>query len=127
FQENVHQIEQFVFSLAKRRNHKVDDIESVVQILAEHPLMNLFLQVAVGRADHSHVDLNRLLATDPLEFVVLQDLEEFGLESHIHISNFVEEDRPALSHLKYSSFSLQGARERAPLITEQLALNKLGR
>ena len=103
------------------------DIQSVVQVRAEMPLTNLALQVAVRRRDHTNVRLDGPVAADPLEFLFLQDPQERDLHFRRQLADFVEEDRSAIRRLETSDPLLQGSRERALFVAEQLAGDEFGR
>ena len=45
-----------LLALTQRRNHEVDDIEAIEQILAEQSLSDQVSQMAVGRGDDPDVD-----------------------------------------------------------------------
>src|SRR6185369_9530165 len=57
--------------LAKRRDLNREDVESIEKILAELLFLDHGPKVAMGRGDESHVDLNRLRASQPLELPLL--------------------------------------------------------
>ena len=48
--------------LAQRRHADREDVEPVVQVLAERPRRDQLLEIAVGRGDDPHVDVDRLRA-----------------------------------------------------------------
>ena len=56
------------------------DVQPVEQILAEAALGDLGLDVAVGRRDDAHVDLDGLLAAHALELALLQHAQQLELQ-----------------------------------------------
>ena len=65
--------------LAERRHRDRNDVQTVVQILLEPAVADELAQVAVGRGDHAHVDLNRPLGPERLELALLQHAQQLGL------------------------------------------------
>ena len=78
-QEVLHQQRDVVLALSQRRHMDGDHVQAVVQVLAETPGVDLFLQVPVGRGDHPAVDLDRRAAADPLELLVLEHAQQLAL------------------------------------------------
>src|SRR5438132_11894873 len=60
-----------LFAIAKRRHVDVDDVEPVEEVVAELLLLDLPLQVFVGRADDADVDLDRERRADPFDLALL--------------------------------------------------------
>ena len=103
------------------RNHG----EAEVEILAEVPLLDLFLEVLVGRGDDADVDLDRPRRPEPLDLALLQDAQHLGLRLGAHVADFVEEDRAAVGLLELADLLLGRAGERPLLVAEQLRLDQL--
>jgi hypothetical protein len=57
--------------LPQRRHVDGEDVEAVVEVLAEAALSDLVCQVTIGRGDNAHVDLDRPGAAEPLELAFL--------------------------------------------------------
>jgi hypothetical protein len=112
-------------SLAQRRQVDLDDLQPVVEVLAETPFAHLALEVAVGRGDDAHVDGERLGAAHPLEGALLQDPQHLRLRLRGHVADLVEEDRAAVRGLEAPDPARLGAGERPLLVAEQLALDEL--
>ena len=49
-----------------------DDVETKVQVLPKLVFLNALLELAVGGGDDAHVDIDRAVAADALEFAFLQ-------------------------------------------------------
>ena len=47
-------------------------VQTVVEVLAETPLGDLVFQIAVGGGNDAYIDLDALVAADPLEHPLLQ-------------------------------------------------------
>ena len=114
-----------IFPLTKGRNKNGNDIESIIKVFPEGPLLHLLGQIFIRRCDHPDVHLQGLLSTDPLKAVILQDPKKQDLCGRGDLTNFVKEDRPPVCHFKPADFSPDGAGERPFFMTEELAFQKV--
>ena len=87
-------------ALAQRRHLEGDDVEPVVEVLAELPLRDHLLEVAVGRRDDADVDVDRLVAADALELALLQEAQQLHLDGRRDLADLVEEQRAAVGLLE---------------------------
>ena len=109
---------------SERGEPEVDDVEPVVEILAEVAGADLLLQVAVGRGDDADVDLLRLALADALELALLEHPQQLDLQLGAHAGDFVEEDGAAVGGLEAAGLVLDGPGERPLDVAEQLALQQ---
>src|SRR5690606_20805372 len=86
--------------LAQRWDLQRDDVQAVVQVLAEVPALDLLLEIAVRRRDQPDVYLERLDATDPLELALLDRAQELDLHLDRDLADLVEEQRAAVRELE---------------------------
>src|SRR5262245_21898434 len=126
-QEMVDEEGDRVLALAQRRERDRHHVEPVVEVLAEAPVGDRLLEVAVRGRDDPGVDAHVALAAEPRELPVLQHLEQLGLQVRVHLADLVEEDRPVVGELELAELPLLGPRERALLEAEELALEQLRR
>ena len=119
-QKRVHEQRDVVAPLAQRRNPDVEDLQAIVQILAEVAAFHRLAQVAVGRGDHTGVGLDRPGRAQPLEFALLQDAQELGLRRRAHLAHLVEKQDARRRQLDLPGLALMRARERATLVAKQL-------
>ena len=112
-------------AIAQRRHADRDHAEAEVEILAERALLDLLLEVLVGRGDDADVDLDRPRRSEALDFALLQHAQDLGLRLRAHVADFVEEDRAAVGLLELADLLLGRAGERALLVAEQLRLDQL--
>ena len=110
--------------LAERRELDREDVEPVVEVLAERLLADGLEQVAVGGGDDADVDLDRRRAADPLELALLEDAEQLGLGLRGQLADLVEEERAAVGQLEPAAAPGDRAGEGALLVAEQLALDE---
>src|SRR5882724_1584146 len=110
--------------LAQRRQIHREHVEPVEQVVPERPQRDRFLERPVRRGDHADVHFYGLRSTDTKEAAILEHAQQFHLRRERHLAYFVEEDRAAVRQLEPSQATLGGARERALLVAEQLALEQ---
>src|SRR5690606_15687393 len=82
-------------------------------------------EIAMARREYPHVDAPRLVAADALERALLQHSEQLDLHVGAHVPDLVEEQRAAVGGLEAADSTRDRPRERALLVTEELALEKL--
>ena len=87
--------EHVVAALAQRRQPEVDDVEAVVEVLAELARLDHLLEVAVGRGDDADVDLLGLAVADAEDDPLLQRAQQLHLQLQRQLADLVEEQRAA--------------------------------
>ena len=112
-------------ALAQGRKDDREDRESIVEVGAKSSGFYLDLEIAIGGGDDPHVDLARAIVTHPLELALLQHPQELRLQLERHLSDLVEEQRPAVGELESSDAIAMSAGERAAHVAEELALEEL--
>ena len=116
---------QIVAPLGEGRKPDGHHREPVVEVLAEPPLGDRLLEVAVRRGDQAHVHGDRLPAADPFDLALLDGAEDLGLERETHVRHFVQEQRAADGVLEPSDLARDRAGERPLFVAEQLALQQV--
>ena len=53
-----------------------DHVEAIVEILPEGVALHARREIAVRRGDHANVHRNALVAAEPLDFAILQNVEQ---------------------------------------------------
>src|SRR5690606_939720 len=101
-----------------------DDVQPVVEVLAEAAVVHLAAQVAVGGGDDAHVDPLRLDAADRLDLAVLQGAQQDRLQAGVHLADLVEEQGAAVGGDEQAALGGVGAGEGAAHVAEQLALEQ---
>lgn len=110
---------------AERRQIQGQDVEAIVEVGPKLAFVAQGFEIAVGRGDDAHIDLEDFVAADALDFALLQDAEQLGLHGGGHIADFIEEERAATRALKFAAALFGGARERAGFVAEHFALDEL--
>ena len=114
-----------VLAGSQRRDLDRDDVQPIVEVLAELPLADQRRQIAIGRGDHPHVHAECVLAADALERLLLERAQDLRLRLEAHIADLVQEERAAVGELELAAAPRQRPRERALLVAEQLGLDQL--
>src|SRR5206468_2714347 len=102
-------------TLAERWHTDRDDIEPVVEVLAEAPLSHHLGQVLVRGGDDAHVDLDGVRAAEALELALLEHAQDLGLGHQREVGNLVEEKRAPVGQLEAALLAAGRAGERALL------------
>ena len=76
------------------------------------------------RRDDAHVDLDRDVRAQRLDRAVLQDAQQLGLRGQGQLGDLVQEQRAAVGRAEASVALLDGPREGAALVAEQLGLDQ---
>ena len=84
----------------KRRDRHLDDVEAVIEILAEAAGLDLLDQPLVGRGDDADVDLARVARADRLDLARLQHAQQLDLRLERHLADLVEEQGAAIGILR---------------------------
>ena len=61
---------------------------------------------------------------DALELVLLQHSQQFDLDVHRHLADFIQKNGACMGQFEAADAALDRAAERATLVTEQLALHE---
>src|SRR5262245_38407147 len=124
--QEVDEQRDVVLPLAQRRQADGEDVEAVVQVLAESFLLDLFEQVSVGGGDDADVHPDRGGAAHAVELALLEHAEQLHLGFRGQFADLVEEQRAAVGQLEPPLAPGDGAAEGALLVAEQLALDQAG-
>jgi len=111
-------------SLTKWRQRDMQHFDAKVQVFTEALLVDQVLETPIGRRDDSNVEGLDLVGSQWREALFLQDAKQLGLAHERHVADLVEKECPALCRREASQAPLVGAGKRAPLVTEELGLEK---
>ena len=79
--------------LAEGRQIQLKDVQAVIQILAELPLVHEFRQVAVGCGDEAEIRILAAAHPDLLDLIALQHAQQLCLKIQREFADLVEKDR----------------------------------
>ena len=110
---------------AKRRNAQRNGVDAEVQILAKLAFAKCNFQVDIRCADQTEINMHQTIAADRPILPFLEDAQKLRLQIRRHLPDFVEQERAGFGHLEQSHLVGVGARECAPLVAEQFALDQI--
>ncbi len=113
-----------LLALAEGRDVDVHDVESIEEVLAESPLLDLGLEILVGGGDDAGVHLEGFLASHALELLVLEHAQDLYLYALADLADFVEEDASHVRELEATALSGHRTGERSLFVAEELALEQ---
>ena len=73
---------------------------SVIKVLAEIAVLDVLLQVSIGRADESNVGFTGVIGPQTDNLTRFQNAEQTGLHAHRHVADLIEEQRPLVRVFK---------------------------
>ena len=104
---------------------QANHIEAMVQIFAEHAVLDALLQVLMGRSNHAQVGLDRIVAAHAVKMTVAQYAQQAGLQVRRHVANFIKKQRSALGLFKAAPAHGLRASKCTAFVAEQLALQQI--
>jgi len=105
-------------TLPQRRHLDGDDVEAVVEVLAERAGVHAGLWVAVGGGEDADVDVDGGGGADAGDLALLDDPQELDLGAGAELGELVEEDRAAAGGLEVAGAGGHRACEGAALVAE---------
>ena len=126
-QEELRELGNVVGPFPQRRQLDGDDVDAVVEILAELSFLHRFLEVHVGRRDQPEIGLDRLRPTDPLDLAFLDGAQQLRLQVEPQVADFVEEQRAVRRQLELPELLAVRAGKRSALVAEESAFGELAR
>ena len=101
-QEMFEQQQQIVAALAQCRQLDREAVQPVVEIAAKLIVGDHVLQIAIRGGDDAHIGLQRRIAADALEPLLLKNAQHLALDQRRHIADFIQEDRAARALLEFA-------------------------
>ena len=86
--------------LAQRRHEDREDVQPVVEVLAELAGRDRLFEILVGGGHEPHVGPDGFRAAQPLELALLQDAQQLHLRREVQLADLVEEQRAAFGELE---------------------------
>src|ERR1044071_5490301 len=86
--------------IAQRRRRDREYLKAVVEIASKELVAHHLSQVAVGGGDEPDVNRNRPGSSQPLERLLLESPEQFGLQIERNVTNFIQKQGASVRHLE---------------------------
>jgi hypothetical protein len=122
--EMPHQSRNIPGALSQGGNLDRKYFQTIVKVLAKRPLLYHRRQVSMRGCDQPHVNLVRAVAAEPLEFLLLQNTQQFCLKFQRNIANLVKKQSAFVGEFKPPRFLRDGACKCTFFVAEQLTLKK---
>src|SRR5580765_167877 len=120
-EEVLDQFGNVLAPIAQRRHHDVDDVEAVIEVVAELTLADQFPQIAVGRRDDADVDVAASpVGTHLLQLSCLEKTQQQTLHAKRHLADFIEKHHPRVCRFEFAGLVTVGTRETAFNVAEEL-------
>ncbi len=117
--EAARQRQNVFLALAQRADMQRQHVEAEHQVGAEAALGHLLLQVAVGRGDDAHVQLDLAAPAEALHALLLQHAQQLGLQPQRQFADLVEQQGAAVGQLELAGLGAHRAGEGALLMAEE--------
>ena len=104
-----------------------EDIDPVIEVSAEGTVIDARLNVLVGGADKAEINIDLVIAANPLNGAVFQYAQQLGLQRQRHIADLIKEQGSAVCEFDPAFARLVGAGEGAFLMTEDFGFQQFGR
>ena len=124
-EEMLRQVADVLPPFAQGRQLDRHHLEPPEEVLAELAFLHPLGEIAVGRADHAQIELDRLLAAHPLDLVLLQRPEDLPLQVERQVADLVEKQGAPVCQLELAELLPVRAGKRSPLVAEELALHQV--
>ena len=102
-----------------------EDVEAVVEVLAQAPLFKSLLYVAVGGSDDAHINWQVLSVAHAPYFPLLDGAVDLDLQIRGKFGNLIEEQRSPVRLFEEALLVLRRPAEGAFDVPEQFALDQL--
>jgi hypothetical protein len=123
-QEVIDEGGNLVAPLTQRRDPDLDHVQPVIEVLTEAPGADLDLEIAVRGRQDADIRVEDPLAAHARELAVLQYVEKLRLKADRDLADLVEHERALRGQFELARLVAIRARERAPLMAEQLRLEQ---
>src|SRR5215469_14274521 len=122
FEKLLHQQRNIFLPVTQGGNIKRNNIQSVKQIFAKVPAGNLLFKIFICRGNHAHVHMNRMCRSNGKKPLFIERAQHLRLSLQAHVTDFVEEQRAAISPLKCTALLLRATGHRSMTIAKELTL-----
>ena len=114
----------YIISTITQRWHlDRNGIKTIIQVLTETPLADGLLNVNVGSSHYAHIGLPYFSSSYGYVLARFQHTQQPCLRCHRQFAHFVQEQRTLMGNAKVAWRVINGTRERALYMTEQLAVD----
>src|SRR5574341_1066120 len=124
FEERLDEERDVLSSLPQRGKMETEDVEPVIEVLAQETVLNGLCRLLVRGCDDADVNADLGLAAQAAKRALLEDPKELGLCPDLHLRDLVQEDGPPVGQLKTAHPPVGGAGKCPLLVTQDLAFKQ---
>jgi hypothetical protein len=110
--------------VAQRSNRNREDVQAVIQVLAELALVDGLHEIPVRCRNNADIDFDGIRSAEALELAFLEHAEEFDLNVERNFADLIQENGSMVGQLEAPNAAADRARKRPLLVTEQLGLDQ---
>ena len=110
---------------AQGRSAQHADIEAIPQVFTEAALPDHGDEIPVGGGNDPDIQRHGARASYPADLALIQHAQHAGLKGKRKIADFIQKDGAAVGAFKVTGMGAVCSGKRAPLVSEQLAVDKL--
>jgi len=122
--EVVHQKGNVVATVTQRRQGDGENVQPIVEVLAEVAGHDELLEALIGRGQDPDVDLDQLLPPDAVKLLLFEDPKQLCLGLKRHLPDLVEEDGSAAGEFEQPLAGVDGAGEGPFLVPKEFTLEQ---
>src|SRR5262245_12765190 len=122
--ERCREVRNIFATIAQLRQSDFDNVEAVIQVVAEATGTNFSQQVPVGRGNQTNIDLPLFERSNALDLAFLEDAQELRLNRQRQLANFVQEQGAAIRGFEQACLVFRRTRESAANVSKQLAFKQ---
>ena len=123
----LEQDRNFFFAVAERRKGQGESVQPIVKIFAQALGGERFRNIDVGRGQNAHVNFNDRAAAQPGKLLVLQNVQQLGLQKRRHFPDFIQQDRALVAELEFAGLGVDRAGKCARFVSEEFAFQQVVR
>ena len=105
-----HQLRNILSALPQSWNIDRKYFQPIIKILAKCRLLHHRSQITMRGGDQADVNLVRTVAAESLEFLLLQDSQQFRLKFQRNVADFVKKERAFVARVQSVPFSARSLR-----------------
>ena len=117
-QDGIAEVRKIIQSFTQRRQRNLENTQPEEQVFAEAALPYGGSQIAICGGYDADINLDFLRSAQPSYPPGFQYTQQFRLQSHRHVADFIEKQRTFMREFEASGPAVQGAGERALFMAE---------
>src|SRR5713101_1301619 len=125
--EITHQLWNVFLTFPQRRYPDGKHMQAVVQITAKFPVRDHLFEIAIRRSNQPDVDFSRHGAAQALEFTLLENPQELGLDLNWDVSHLIQEQSAFVGKFETADFLCNRSGKGSSLVAKEFAFQQVKR